>query len=353
MARNRLVHLGTAALLSAAVMTVVGIAGSVMAQPQPQPMGSVWVPIVPCRLMDTRAAATVGTRHTPLGAAETATVTVAGANGTCVIPLEATGITANITATNTTATSFLTVFPAFAAQPDTSNLNWKPQSQPVANNLSISLSPASMPNTLVVNSLGTGSIDLFNSAGTVDVIIDISGYYEASAGGAPGPQGAQGVQGEQGQNGVGDLGCTVDQTIKWSGEAWACTDQVVDTDTLAAMDCTVNQSIRWSGSAWECRSEPIVATLSRVAGRPGFDAGLTNVFQAYSPNVDTNYPCDSFFCSVHLVDVVDHTSCQVSFTGNSQASMIDVVKFTDHIDINFIYDTNHDQPLYVNLSCTA
>jgi len=329
-------------------MTIVGVAGGAMAQPQAK--GSAWVPIVPCRLMDTRAAATVGARHTPLGAAETATVTVAGTNGNCVIPLDATGITANITATNTTATSFLTVFPAFAAQPDTSNLNWQPQSQPVANNVSISLSPATVPKAQVVNPLGAGSIDLFNSAGAVDVIIDISGYYEASGGGAPGPQGLQGLPG---RDGVGDLGCTTDQTIKWNGDAWVCTDQVIDTDTLAALQCTVNQSIRWNGSAWECRSERIVATLSRVAGQPTFDIGITNVFQAYSPNVDTSSLCDSIVCSVRLVDVVDHNSCQVSFTGNSQSSMIDVVKFSDHIDINFIFETNPSEPLYVNLSCTA
>ena len=108
----RLVHLGIAAALAAATATVVGLSGHLTAAPGD--VSSV-VPIVPCRLFDTRAANTVGTRSTPIGALEEATFAVWGTNGNCTIPTTATGIVANLTTVNGTTSSFLTVFPADAS----------------------------------------------------------------------------------------------------------------------------------------------------------------------------------------------------------------------------------------------
>lgn len=159
---------------------------------------SVLVPIAPCRLVDTRPAPlTVGTRNTPIGSGQTATFQVTGTNGDCTIPSEATAIASNITTVNPTAGSYLTVFPADASRPNASNLNWTPASPPTPNQVTVGLSTT-----------GTvGQIKVYNLTGTIDVIIDIVGYYVAQSGsggttGATGPTGPTGQTGSAGSNGA-------------------------------------------------------------------------------------------------------------------------------------------------------
>ena len=127
--------------------------------------GVVFVPITPCRLFDTRPAPNnVGTRTTPLGPADTHTQSVTGKNGNCTIPTTASAVAMNVTTVNATATSFLTIWPADAAQPLASNLNWVANSPPTPNKVDVKVS-------------ATGAIKLFNNGGTVDVLADIVGYY--------------------------------------------------------------------------------------------------------------------------------------------------------------------------------
>ena len=155
---------------------------------------SVLVPIAPCRLVDTRPAPlTVGSRNTPIGAGQTVTFQVTGTNGECTIPAEATAIASNVTTVNPTAGSYLTVFPADATRPNASNLNWTPSSPPTPNQVTVGLS-----------STGTaGQIKLYNLTGTIDVIIDIVGYYiPAPSGGTTGPTGATGTNGATGPAGA-------------------------------------------------------------------------------------------------------------------------------------------------------
>ena len=128
---------------------------------------AVFVPIVPCRLFDTRPGAdiNVGPRSTPLGAGESYIQQVTGSNGKCVIPSDATAVSMNVTAVGGTAGSFLTVYPADAsAVPQASNLNWNAGAPAVPNKVDVKLS-------------ATGGIGLFNLAGTVDVLADVVGYY--------------------------------------------------------------------------------------------------------------------------------------------------------------------------------
>jgi len=75
------------------------------------PAGSSFVPITPCRLMDTRATSPVGPRSTPIGA-ETYVAAVWGTNGQCTIPATATAVSLNATFTSPSAGGFLSVFPA-------------------------------------------------------------------------------------------------------------------------------------------------------------------------------------------------------------------------------------------------
>ena len=125
---------------------------------------AVFVPISPCRVMDTRPATKVGPRVTPLAAKEIHSIDVRGTNGDCTIPTDATGLSLNVTVTDGSASSYLTVFPSGAAQPNASNLNWVAGQAPVPNAVNAAIG-------------ADGKVSFFNFAGTVDVIADITGYY--------------------------------------------------------------------------------------------------------------------------------------------------------------------------------
>jgi hypothetical protein len=87
-------------------------------------------------------------------------VTVAGANG---IPSGATAVVANVTVTDTTGSSYLTAWPDLATRPTASDLNW--------------VSGQTVPNLVVVALGANGKLDIFNAAGSTDVILDVVGYY--------------------------------------------------------------------------------------------------------------------------------------------------------------------------------
>ena len=127
---------------------------------------AVFVPIVPCRLFDTRPAPdNVGPRATPLGPSEVYTQQVGGPNGHCNIPTDATAVAMNVTAVGGTANSYLTVYPSDATErPQASNLNWTPGSPAVPNKVDVKLS-------------NTRAINLFNLSGSVNVLADVVGYY--------------------------------------------------------------------------------------------------------------------------------------------------------------------------------
>jgi hypothetical protein len=85
--------------------------------------------------------------------------------GTGGVPLTATAAVINVTATNTTAGSYLTIYPAGQAKPLASNLNWT--------------AGKTVPN-LVEIALGTaGKLTVYNAYGNTDVIFDVNGYVSA------------------------------------------------------------------------------------------------------------------------------------------------------------------------------
>lgn len=138
---------------------------------------STFVPISPCRLVDTRPSPDdpgvpgtpqVDARQQPLGPTSLELVQVRGTNGNCVIPTNAVGVTMNVTIITPTARSYLTVFPADAYRPLASNLNWSASQGPTGNSVTARLS-------------ADGKLYFYNHAGTVHVIADIIGYYQQSS----------------------------------------------------------------------------------------------------------------------------------------------------------------------------
>ena len=123
-----------------------------------------FVPIAPCRLLDTRPETNVGPRSTPLGPNDTYIAAVRGANGKCSIPGDATGVALNVVVVNPSAPSYLTVFPADAGRPLASNLNWVAGQAPT-------------PNAVLADLSADGRIAFYNLAGTVDIAVDVNGYF--------------------------------------------------------------------------------------------------------------------------------------------------------------------------------
>ena len=158
--------------VGAVALLLVGIAGGMRLSAAGSDGTSSFVPVTPCRLMDTRPGSTVGPRNTPIGPGETYSALVWGSNGNCVIPATATAVSLNVTFVGPTAAGFVTVYPPDKPWPGTSNLNFTAGQAPAPNGVT---SPLSFD----------GKLGFYNQAGTVNLIADIVGYYE-TAGSAPG-----------------------------------------------------------------------------------------------------------------------------------------------------------------------
>lgn len=112
-----------------------------------------FTPVALSRLLDTR------THGTPVGPNGTLGLAVAGVGP---VPAYAKSVVLNVTATNATADSLLTVFPS-GDRPATSNLAFGP-GRTTQNQVIVPIGP-------------DGKIQFYNQAGRVDVVADIAGYF--------------------------------------------------------------------------------------------------------------------------------------------------------------------------------
>lgn len=138
------------ALVAGAVVAVVpGFGGASAVAGTP----SNFVPVSPCRLLDTRDAS-------PIEAGGTLDVAVTG--DLCGVPVEATAAALVVTAVEPDDLGFVTVWPAGAQQPDTSVLNHR-GGQVIANSQLVQLGDG-------------GAVSLYSLAAT-DVVVDVMGYF--------------------------------------------------------------------------------------------------------------------------------------------------------------------------------
>ena len=115
-------------------------------------------PVTPVRALDTRNG--TGGVSSPVGQGASIALTIRGANG---IPAGASAIVMNTTAVTPNAASFLTAWPTGVTQPLASNLNY------VAGDI--------VPNLVQVGIGSNGKVSLFNNAGSVDLVVDLTGYF--------------------------------------------------------------------------------------------------------------------------------------------------------------------------------
>jgi hypothetical protein len=127
--------------------------------------GAGYIPLGPVRVLDTRDG--TGAPQAPVGPGGTISLQVEGVAG-----VPATGVTAvvlNVTATNPTASSYVTVYPAGQTQPS---------SGPNASNLNFTAGET-IPNLVVVPVGTDGAVDFYNHTGSTDLVADLAGYYTA------------------------------------------------------------------------------------------------------------------------------------------------------------------------------
>ena len=114
--------------------------------------------ITPVRALDTRNG--TGGFSAAVGQGASIDLTIRGANG---IPNTASAIVMNTTAVLPTGGSFLTVWPTGVTQPLASNLNFVPGDI--------------IPNLVQVGIGSNGKVSLFNNAGAVNLVADLTGYF--------------------------------------------------------------------------------------------------------------------------------------------------------------------------------
>ena len=131
--------------------------------------GSVFVPITPVRVADTRTSSLVGT-ETSIASNTTEKFTLATtASG---IPADASAVAANFTVVAGDSQGYLTVYPTSdATVPVASDVNW------IANGV--------VPNFTIADTASTGNVNVYNSQGaTINLVIDAFGYFTQTLSGA-------------------------------------------------------------------------------------------------------------------------------------------------------------------------
>ncbi|MEO1057260.1 MAG: hypothetical protein AAFY28_10140 [Actinomycetota bacterium] len=149
-----------ATLVVGAVVTTAWNAGA--AGPD---SGSVLVQITPCRITDTRPSSQVGPRSTPLTQRDTHVVAAHGANGECQIPVDAVGLSLNVTTLNASEQTYVTI--------------WGGGDQPLASSLNPAPGQPPTPNAVVTPLDADGAFRMYNHNGSVDAVVDVNGYYRA------------------------------------------------------------------------------------------------------------------------------------------------------------------------------
>lgn len=129
----------------------------------PSATGGTFTGVTPVRILDTRVG--TGGYRAPLGANQSLALQVAGFGGVPAMndQIAPTAAVVNVTVTDTTSGSYLTVYPSGSGLPLASDLNWP--------------AGTTVPNLALVKLGADGKIVIYNGYGSVDVIVDVVGWY--------------------------------------------------------------------------------------------------------------------------------------------------------------------------------
>ncbi len=231
--------------------------------PIPGSTSGEYSPLTPARITDTRPGSGQANAGRTLGPGGTLNIQVTGVGGVPVSGVAAAVL--EVTATNTTASSFLTVYPAGNGPPTASNLNWT-AGQTVAN--------------CVIVPVGSGGqITVYNGSGQADIAVDVSGYFSAAAAAPSQPSlfvpiaptrvlDTRAGSGQPGAGGTLGPGGSLSQQLAGSNglgsEATAVVANVTATNT------TANSYL----SLYPGPARPLASTLNWTAGQTVANLGL-------------------------------------------------------------------------------
>jgi hypothetical protein len=142
------------------------------------PTGAVFVPVTPCRVVDTRSSS-------PLAAESTRTFQIAGSGlspqggspAGCGVPAEALGVEMSVTTPAPPGTGFLRAWPADASPPNATMVNFT-AAQGTTNTGAVRLASAPGDDDLTVGVFGS----------TSNVIVDVQGFFVSQTWSPSGPQ---------------------------------------------------------------------------------------------------------------------------------------------------------------------
>ncbi len=265
------------AAIGAAVAVTLGAGGLVGVNAASNE--SMFTPITPVRMLDTRQVERVGSLVSPQEA-EPYRLAISGRRGVPVSGV--TGVSLNVTVVQGETNGYggyVTVYPCESVtsdRTDTSNLNFK-TGQTLANPVTTALS-------------SDGYICLF-VYGTAHLLVDANGYYSASSATAlQGPAGETGPQGEVGPAGdngaLSGLTCGDEEFVAMLEGAWTCARLV------RAPGGTFTGTLDF---------EMICCTIQDWVSAEGFS----------SVGFQTDSTCDELMCVFAVTGIEDHTTCSI------------------------------------------
>jgi hypothetical protein len=153
---------GVAQTFTATATNALGTSAPSVASAPVTPVGSGYTPVTPVRVLDTRFGPVPPGEPTagPLQPGDIWTLPLAGTNG---IPVNATAVVVNVTATDVRGSTFVTAWPSGQSPPATSNLNV------VADDTRANLATVALG--------ADGAIRLRSAQATTDLVVDLEGYY--------------------------------------------------------------------------------------------------------------------------------------------------------------------------------
>jgi hypothetical protein len=169
---QRLFRVGAVvAVLTAALFVGVGRANSADPNVGDDSRETQYVPITPCRTVDTRLGGggkmTSGNTRVWLMTGAGSLANQGGNANGCGVPSVARAVSLNVTVTETVGAAYLTLYPVGATLPLASTINWFASGQTLANGATIALGKG----------LGTGRLNVFDGGGSTHAVIDVTGYY--------------------------------------------------------------------------------------------------------------------------------------------------------------------------------
>ncbi|MEZ5145454.1 MAG: alpha/beta hydrolase, partial [Acidimicrobiales bacterium] len=218
--------------------------------PPSEPPSTLFHAVGPSRILDSRPGGPqVGPFSSPWGPGTTREVSVAGVGG---VPADADAVVLNVTATSTTAASFLSVWPTGGPRPLVSSLNWS--------------AGQTVPNAVTVKVGAGGTVSVFNPTGSVDVVIDVVGWFGAGTGAPFHPVDPRRIQDSRpGGPQVGPYASA------WS-PVWTRDVQVADAAGIpvGATAAVVNLTVTGTSAAgylsvWPAGPRPLVSSLNWAA----------------------------------------------------------------------------------------